>query len=141
MVAKNMLQLEKMIMNDIQKAMTIVHAKSEQTAKDEVQSFYSQGKPKIYKRTGKLGKSVRSHGLNSYKTTVEFFVWLDRTYNYTVPNPDFIDRGFSSYFTTPMVFDAAEAGEANIKGRSGFWKRTEQKIESDLDSTFATYFN
>lgn len=140
-VANNMGELEQLIMADIEKAMKEVRSKSEQDTKDEVQSFYSQGSPTIYKRTGKLGKSVRSYGTNKYGTTVEFYIWLDRTYNYTVPNPDFINKGFASYFTTPMVFEAAENGTANIKGRSGFWARSEQKIKSDLDSTFATYFN
>ena len=139
--AKSMAELEKLIMDDMEKAMNIVFEKSKKTAKDEVQAFYSKGSPTIYKRTGKLGKSSRSYGVNRYGNSVDFYVWLDRTYDYTVPNPAFTDRGFASYFSTPMVFDAAEAGVANIKGRSGFWERTEQQIESDLDSTFARFFN
>lgn len=140
-IANNMADLEQMIMDEMQDAMNKVRTKSETDTKDEVQSFYSQGSPTIYKRTGKLGKSVKSQGTNRYGTTVDFYVWLDRTYNYTVPNPDFIKRGFKSFFSTPMVFDAAEVGDAHIKGKSGFWERSERKIESDLDSTFAKYFS
>lgn len=138
--ANNMAELENLILNEMQNAMKIVQSKSEKDTQNEVKSFYSQGSPKIYKRTGKLGKSVRKMGVSRYRKTVHFYIWLDRTYNYTVPNPDFIDRGFASYFTTPMVFDAAEAGTANIKGRSGFWARSEKKIESDLNTTFKGFF-
>lgn len=139
--ATSMAELERMIMDEMQRAMTVVHAKSEQDTRNEVQSFYSQGSPTIYKRTGKLGSSVRSKGVSRSGKRVSFFIWLDRTYNYTVPNPDFIEKGFASYFSTPMVFEAAEAGTANIKGKSGFWARSEEKIESNLNSTFASFFN
>ncbi len=138
--ANSMAALEKLILDKMQKAMTIVHTKSLKDTKTEVQSFYSQGSPTIYKRTGKLGKSVRNNSVSKFGKSVHFFIWLDRTYSYIVPNPDFTDRGFSSYFSTPMVFDAAETGTANIKGKSGFWARSEQKIQSDLDSTFSSFF-
>lgn len=138
--ASSMAELEKMIMDDIYKAMTVARAKAEQDTKTEVQSFYSQGSPKIYKRTGKLGKSVKAHGANRFGRSVEFYVWLDQTYSYTVPNPDFIERGFSSYFSTPMVFDAAESGSANIKGKPGFWARSFEKIKSDTDNALGAYF-
>ena len=130
--ANSMAELEQLILNEMQKAMTVVHSKSLKDTENEVQSFYSQGSPSIYKRTGKLGKSVRNYGGSKYGKNVHFYIWLDRTYSYVVPNP--------SYFSTPMVFDAAEAGTANIKGRSGFWARSEQKIQSDLDSTFSSFF-
>lgn len=138
--ANSMAELEQLILNEMQKAMTVVHSKSLKDTENEVQSFYSQGSPSIYKRTGKLGKSVRNYGVSKYGKNVHFYIWLDRTYSYVVPNPDFIEKGFSSYFSTPMIFDAAEAGTANIKGRSGFWARSEQKIQSDLDSTFSSFF-
>lgn len=138
--ATNMAELEKMILDEMERAMTVVHAKSEQDTKREVQSFYSQGSPKIYQRTGKLGKSVKSKGVSRFGNKIHFFIWLDRTYDYTVPNPAFTEKGFASYFSTPMVFEAAEAGTANIKGKSGFWARSEEKIESNLLSTFASFF-
>lgn len=136
----SMAELETMILAEMTKAMSIARAKSEQDTKTEVESFYSQGHPKIYHRTGKLGKSTKSHGTFSGGKSVSFVVWLDQTYSYTVPNPDFIERGFPSYFSTPMVFEAAEAGTANIKGRSGFWARSLEKIKSDTDDALSAFF-
>ena len=61
-IASSMAELEKMIMDEIYTAMSVARSKSEQDTKTEVQSFYSQGSPTIYKRTGNLGNSVRANG-------------------------------------------------------------------------------
>ena len=50
-VASSMAELEKLIMDEIYAAMSVARSKSEQDTKIEVQSFYSQGSPTIYKRT------------------------------------------------------------------------------------------
>ena len=83
--ANSMAELEQLILNEMQKAMTVVHSKSLKDTENEVQSFYSQGSPSIYKRTGKLGKSVRNYGVSKYGKNVHFYIWLDRTYSYVVP--------------------------------------------------------
>lgn len=96
--ANSMAELEQLILNEMQKAMTVVHSKSLKDTENEVQSFYSQGSPSIYKRTGKLGKSVRNYGVSKYGKNVHFYIWLDRTYSYVVPNPDFIEKDFQVIF-------------------------------------------
>ena len=138
--ASSMAELENMILAEMTTAMNIARIKAEKDTKTEVESFYSQGSPTIYKRTGKLGKSTKSYGTFKSGKSVEFVVWLDRTYSYTVPNPDFIKRGYASYFSTPMVFDAAEAGTAHIKGKPGFWARSFEKIKSDTDNALSAFF-
>ena len=138
--ASSMAELEKMIMDDMYKAMSVARTKAEQDTKDEVQSFYSQGSPKIYKRTGKLGQSVRANGANRGGKTVEFTVWLDQALTYLVPNPAFTSRGFASYFTTPEIFEAAEGGTSGVQGRPGFWARSFEKIKSDTDDALSMYF-
>lgn len=139
--ASSMAELENMILAEMTTAMNVARIKAEKDTKNEVESFYSQGSPTIYKRTGKLGKSTKSHGTFKSGKSVEFVIWLDRTYSYTVPNPAFIERGYESYFSTPMVFDAAEAGTANIKGKPGFWARSFEKIKSDTNDALGMYFS
>ena len=95
-IASSMAELEKMIMDEIYTAMSVARSKSEQDTKTEVQSFYSQGSPTIYKRTGNLGNSVRANGASRGGRSVEFTVWLDQGISYNVPNPDFTSRGFPS---------------------------------------------
>lgn len=139
--ANSMAELEQMIGDKMRQAMVAAQTKAFQDVKTEVQSFYSVGSPKIYSRTGKLGNSPKSSGVSGGGNQVSFDIWLDQGYGYLVPNPAFTSIGFSSYFTTPEVLEAAEAGTAHILGKSGFWARSESKIQSDLDSTFAVYFN
>lgn len=139
--ASSMAELEKMILDDMYKAMSFAQKKSEQDTIGEVQSFYSQGSPTIYKRTGKLGKSVKTTGANIGGSSVEFSIWLDQGTPYQVPNPDFTSRGFPSYFTTPEIFEAAEGGTSGVKGKSGFWARSLTKIKSDTDSALGMYFS
>lgn len=74
--ANSMAELEQLILNEMQKAMTVVHSKSLKDTENEVQSFYSQGSPSIYKRTGKLGKSVRNYGVSKYGKNVHFYICL-----------------------------------------------------------------
>lgn len=139
--AKNMAELEKMILDKMTLAMSDAHQRAKQDTEKEVMDFYSQGKPRLYKRTGKLGKSTKSYGTFKGAKSVSFVVWLDRTYTYDMPNMLFIKRGLSSYFTTPMVFDAAESGTAKIKGKSGFWSRSVEKIKKDTDDALSKYFS
>lgn len=138
--ANNMAELEKMIMDEVYKAMCTAKAKSEQDTISEVQSFYSQGSPKIYKRTGKLGKSVKSNDASRGGNSVEFSIWLDQDTSYQVPNPDFTSRGFPSYYTTSEIFNAAESGTSGVKGRPKFWERSYEKIKSDTNDALSTYF-
>ena len=139
--ASSMAELEKMILDDMYKAMSIAKKKSEQDTIGEVQSFYSQGSPKIYKRKEKLKNSVRATEANMGGSSVEFSIWLDQNISYQVPNPDFTSRGLPSYFTTPEIFEAAESGTSGVKGKSGFWARSLIKIKSDTDSALGMYFS
>lgn len=139
-VARNMAELSSMIMREVRNAMVEAHAKSVSDTEQEVNSFYSQGSPLIYERTGKLGNSVRNTNVSSSGNSCTFSIWLDQDYSYDMPNTAFTDLGFASYFTTPMVLEAAEAGTARIKGKPGFWNRSTNKIENNLKTSFASRF-
>lgn len=78
--ANSMAELEQLILNEMQKAMTVVHSKSLKDTENEVQSFYSQGSPSIYKRTGKLGKVLGTMVfLNTEKMFISIFGWIELT--------------------------------------------------------------
>lgn len=137
--ANSMAELEAMIRQEMMKAMQVVQSKAEADMYEETGSFYRQGSPSIYRRTGNLGSSPRVSGLTGGGNLVSFDAYLDPG-SYTVPNPDFTSRGFGSYFSPLQVLTAAENGGAHILGRSGFWRRSEEKIEKDLNETFASFF-
>ena len=141
-VANNSAELEKMIMDQVQKAMQATQVKIKADMLKETQAFYSQGSPILYTRTGQLGSSPRTTPVVMGGNSASFEAYLQEGnwYGKGNPNPAFTSRGWSSNFTPLEVLTAAEAGTAHIKGRSGFWERSLQHMEKDVNTVFGRYF-
>jgi len=139
MDARSMGELEQMLRQQMLKAMNIVQAQALADMYDEVGNFYTVGNPTIYKRTGTLGSSPRTTTPYLMGNTVGFQAYLEPG-SYTVPNPDFTSRGYASYFSPMQVLNAAEYHFANVRGRPGFWNRSQQKFEKDLRNTMSSFF-
>lgn len=143
-VASSMGELENMLRKHLQNAMQVVQAKSEADMYEEVGNFYTVGHPTIYQRTGGLGSSPRTTGLSVGGNSVSFEAYLNQNqgwYGKDNPNPAFTSRGYASYFSPLQILNAAEYHFANVRGRPGFWHRSEQKIERDFKNTLASFFN
>ena len=138
-VANNSAELEKMIMDQVQKAMQATQVKIKADILKETQAFYSQGSPKLYTRTGQLGSSPRTTPVVMGGNSASFEAYLQLG-SYHVPNEAFTSRGWASYFSPLEVMTAAEAGTAHIKGKSGFWERSLQHMEKDINTVFGRYF-
>lgn len=139
-VATSMAQLEKMLLDEMKKCMNDAANNILEVMRTETQGFYSQGSPKIYNRTGALGDSPKTSPVVAGGKEVSFDAYLDQSVSYEVPNWDFIEARYPSYFTTPEVFNAAEAGTAHILGKSGFWARSEAKMQQELDKAMKSSF-
>ena len=138
-VANNSAELEKMIMDQVQKAMQATQVKIKADMLKETKAFYSQGSPILYTRTGQLGSSPRTTPVVMGGNSASFEAYLQLG-SYHVPNEAFTSRGWASYFSPLEVMTAAEAGTAHIKGRSGFWERSLQHMEKDVNTVFGRYF-
>lgn len=138
-VAKNSAELEKMIMDQVQKAMQATQVKIKADMLKETKAFYSQGSPILYTRTGQLGSSPRTTPVVMGGNSANFEAYLQLG-SYHVPNEAFTSRGWASYFSPLEVMTAAEAGTAHIKGKSGFWERSLQHMEKDVNTVFGRYF-
>lgn len=138
-VANNSAELEKMIMDQVQKAMQATQVKIKADMLKETQAFYSQGSPILYTRTGQLGSSPRTTPVVVGGNSASFEAYLQFG-SYHVPNEAFTSRGWASYFSPLEVMTAAEAGTAHIKGKSGFWERSLQHMEKDVNTVFGRYF-
>lgn len=138
-VANNSAELEKMIMDQVQKAMQATQVKIKADMLKETQAFYSQGSPILYTRTGQLGSSPRTTPVVMGGNSASFEAYLQLG-SYHVPNEAFTSRGWASYFSPLEVMTAAEAGTAHIKGKSGFWERSLKHMESDVKTVFGRYF-
>ena len=138
-VANNSAELERMIMDQVQKAMQATQVKIKADMLKETQAFYSQGSPILYTRTGQLGSSPRTTPVVMGGNSASFEAYLQLG-SYHVPNEAFTSRGWASYFSPLEVMTAAEAGTAHIKGKSGFWERSLKHMESDVKTVFGRYF-
>lgn len=140
MTANSMAELEQMLRHEMQKAMQVVQAKAEADMFEETGNFYTSGNPRLYQRTGNLGSSPRTSGLSGGGNTVSFDAYLEPG-DYTSANARLQAMGFSSYFSPLQVLTAAEYGTSHILGRPGFWQRSEQKIEQDLNDIMSQFFS
>ena len=142
-MASSWAEIESQLMKRMQGAMNIVNLHAENIMREELASFYAGGTPKIYVRTGQLGKSAKVTPLATSGTTISFKAYLDKgSVSYHVPNPlfDFDGTGNYSHYTTDQVFDAAEAGHSGIVGKPGFWGRSERRIEQEFNSIMGAFF-
>lgn len=117
------------ILKNFQSAMDESEAKSYLSATKNLSDFYSQGTPKVYQRTGMLGLSGRTTGVQGGGEHLNFEIYADMGYNY--------DTGS---FYTPKVFNEAEVGGSGILGQSGFWEKTIEETEEAIQQAFGSKF-
>lgn len=130
MIAKNMKELEKMLMNEIANGVEAANQKSFQDLEDNLARFYTKGKPKLYERTGKLGMAGRTDNVEVKGKTAEAKVYIDDSYEYTTGEHD-----------TAHVIRDAENGKGGILGQGHFWADTEKNIQQHLDDEMKKRFN
>ncbi len=143
-VANNINELKQMLQKRLSDAMEVTRNKSLTDMQEEVASFYTQGKPFLYTRTGNLKRSPRVTDLTVSDDKASFEAYLYRddpgvydNFNRTI----FLINGFSSYFSPLQVFTAAENHTSGVLGKPGFWRRSLKRIEKDFNDTIRTFFS
>lgn len=96
-----------------------ISEKGYEAAKNNVDGFYT-GTPIYYSRTGKLGDSPRTTGVESDGSCVSTEIYLDDNYSYN-----------TGTWTAEQVMDAAENG--HLVGKGGFWRRTVEEMPDIID--------
>lgn len=104
-----------------QQAIGEISEKGYEVAKNNVDGFYT-GTPVYYKRTGKLGDSPRTTGVQGKGSCVSTEIYLDDSYSYE-----------TGTWTAEQVMNAAENGYGNIVGTGGFWQRTVEEMPDIID--------
>lgn len=140
MVAKNITQLKSQMLSELKKAMQEASNEMLDALKKETREFYSMGNPTIYERTHNLENAPNRTPLSVGQSSVSFNVYLDTSVQYEVPNTAFTDIGYSSFFTTPQIFEAAETHTYHVKGKSGFWSRSEAEFQKILGAKIKSHF-
>lgn len=129
MVAKNMKELEQMLMNVMQQGVEAANQAVYKDLTDNLARFYTKGSPKMYERTGQLGMAGRSENAERHGNEVVASTYIDDTYQYT-----------TGTHSTPEIISDAENHKAGILGEGHFWADTEKNIQNHLDTEIKKRF-
>ena len=118
--------LEWQIMKDMQSATNRSKDRIEMELFMNVNGYYDGSTPQRYQRTGTLLTSPDSTPVQGSGKYLEFSVYMDDGISYS-----------TGTFSGAQVIDATERGGAGTIGNHGYFQRTEEAVQSILDSEFA----
>ena len=118
--------LERQIMKDMQTAAKRSKDRIEMELFMNVNGYYDGSTPQRYQRTGTLLTSPDSTPVQGSGKHLEFSVYMDECITYRTGS-----------FSGAQVIDATERGKAGTIGNHGYFQRTEEAVQSILDSEFA----
>lgn len=142
MQVRNIAQLEKELMKEINETMGVVSEKIYKKMCDEVGNksshtgFYNSEEPKIYERTGALGNTPSITDINKNNNEISFSAYLDQSHRYQTGDKP----------TMGELLDYMELGirgaipERHILGRTGFWERSLDSFQNILDEELKKKF-
>lgn len=141
MTAKNMKELEQMLLKEMRKAMNVASGRMLADMYDETGGFYTQGNPKMYQRTGALGDTPKTTAVSSSGNVVSFKAYLDTSGGYTTgDNPSMTQVLDLANYGKPWTTKSGSPARATL-GKKGFWERAEKKMQRTLDRTMRQFFN
>ncbi|MDY4495008.1 MAG: hypothetical protein SPE24_09080 [Erysipelotrichaceae bacterium] len=141
MTAKNMKELEQMLLKEMRKAMNVASERMLADMYDETGGFYTQGNPKMYQRTGALGDTPKATAVSSSGNVVSFKAYLDTSGGYTTgDNPSMTQVLDLANYGKPWTTKSGSPARATL-GKKGFWERAEKKMQRTLDRTMRQFFN
>lgn len=141
MTAKNMKELEQMLLKEMRKAMNVASERMLADMYDETGGFYTQGNPKMYQRTGALGDTPKTTAVSSSENVVSFKAYLDTSGGYTTgDNPSMTQVLDLANYGKPWTTKSGSPARATL-GKKGFWERAEKKMQRTLDRTMRQFFN
>ena len=92
--------------------------------------YYSQGSPKIYKRTGTLLTSPETTPVSGGGKEWKFTAYMDESISYS-----------TGTYSGDEVIDVTEKGVSGVLGKSGYFHRTEDEIPDIVDKHMSKYFD
>ena len=141
MTAKNMKELEQMLLKEMRKAMDVTSERILADMHDETSGFYTQGSPKMYQRTGALGDTPKTTAVSSSGNVASFKAYLDTSGGYTTgDNPSMKQVLDLANYGKPWTTKNGSPARATL-GKKGFWERAEKKMQRTLDRTMRQFFN
>lgn len=123
--------LKKYAQQKQREAMHATEQGSHMAALENTDEFYSQGNPRIYKRTGKYGDAPDSTGVTGGGDHLHAEIYM---------NPN--GHGYTTgTFSAQEVWQAAETGSAGVLGLPGRWAETKEDVGKIIDEEFGKRFS
>ena len=117
--------LERQIMKDMRNVTNRAKNKIEMELFMNVNGYYDGSTPQRYQRTGTLLTSPDSTPVQGSGKHLEFSVYMNDEISYS-----------TGTFSGAQVIDATERGGAGTIGNHGYFQKTEEAVQSILDSEF-----
>ena len=140
--ARNMKQLNQMLMKSLKKAMEEANEKILEDMYEETGNFYAGGDPVQYQRTGALGDTPRTTAVSSSTSatggSASFNAYLDQTGGYTTGRRPSMKTVLEHANTGG---DMTNPPMRAVVGNSGFWERAEDKMKQKLDEAISHHFS
>lgn len=117
--------LQKKLSNTIDE----IAVRSEDIMNEELEGFYAGASPVYYQRTGTLGTTPQISNKYCTPNSAGVTASLNQGISYS-----------TGTFSGADVIDAAEHGNYGIVGKSGFWERSNSRIEEVVDNAIRNNF-
>ena len=139
-VAKTTEELQRLIMDEMQKAMNETAKQAEQDMHEGTEYFYNGGTPRRYVRTGALGNTPKTSPVVQSGNEVSFNAYLDKNYTYNSGDSPSMGQALDlANYGTP--WRTSGGGWANpTVGNKGFWEKSEEKIEESFNRIMGKHF-
>lgn len=122
--------LKKAMQNEMENAMIETEGYSYRDALNNNSDYYVGSTPEMYERTYQYKNSPRTTGVQGNGDNYNFEIYLDMGFNYE-----------TGTWSTPKIFDAIENGGGGTIGNHGQWRRTEEYIQKNINSSFGKRFD
>lgn len=101
------------------------HEEGYEATKEDISSFYSQGEPIRYERTGAYGNSPKSTGVTGGNGNY--------SYNISLEDPSYNTGTYDGH----TVLEEAQWNGSGILGRGGTWFESEEDIKAAVIKNFS----
>lgn len=134
MQATSLEELEKMIENEIKKALAESASQSLLIMSDATREFYEDGTPTMYVRTGALGRAPAIDPPKKTGDGYEFKAYMDKDHTYDTGKKPTMEQVLS------LTNDGHYKGLRPAVGAKGYWDRALQKMKDTTRDTFIEHF-
>ena len=119
------------LQRELRSAMTEISLQGLMKAHENASSFYDQGNPSSYIRTGTYGTAPNTDGVKGFGNTQEVEIYMEEA-----------GHGYSTgTFSAQEVWQAAENHTAGVLGQPGRWAQTESDVGEIIYDVCSKHFD